>query len=49
LKSLIDFTTLIEVTNCKIEETNYKLTCDLNESQIELAKEGFNAVIILDN
>jgi hypothetical protein len=46
LKALIDFTLLIELTNCKIDETNYILTCELNESQIELAKEGFNATII---
>lgn len=46
MKALIDFTLLIELTNCNIEEDNYKLTCELNESQIELAMEGFNATII---
>ena len=46
LKALIDFTLLIEITNCNIDETNYRVTGALNESQIELAMEGFNATII---
>jgi hypothetical protein len=48
LKALIDFTLLIELTYCKIDEANYRLTCELQEPEIELAKEGFNATILMD-
>ena len=49
LKMLIDFTLLLDLTNCKIDEANYRLTCfELNESEIELAKAGFNATILMD-
>lgn len=48
LKELIDFTLLMDLTNCKIDEVNNRLTCLLQESEIELAKKGFNATIIMN-
>ena len=43
LKSLIDFTLEIEITKCEIIKSQFKLICELQESKIELAMNGFGA------
>ena len=46
LKSLIDYTLLIDISNCEIIRTKFILRCELTEADIELALNGYRATII---
>ena len=45
IKSLIDFTLLIELTNCEVLRTQLILICELTAAEIELAVNGFRAIV----
>ena len=44
--ALIDFTINVDISKCHIDSQELKLTCELNESQIELAIAGFGASLL---
>ncbi len=46
LKSLIDYTLLIDLTNSEIIRTKFILICELTEADIELALNGYKTVAI---
>ena len=46
LLALIDFTLIVDSTNCEINRTAFTLSCRLTTADIELATRGFNATIL---
>jgi hypothetical protein len=46
LKEMIDYNVTIEISNCEVVRSKCLLICELTEAEIELAKMGYNAVII---
>ena len=46
LRGLIDYTLLIDLTNCEVIRSQFVLICELTEADIELALNGYRATIV---
>jgi hypothetical protein len=42
-----EFSKLIDTTHCHMDRFHLKMTCILSEAEVELAKNGFNATVIV--
>lgn len=46
LLKLVDYTLVVDVTQCEINRTGFTLICELSEADIELAKMGYEAYVL---
>ena len=44
IKQLIDFTLTIDLTHCEVVRSTFLIVCQLTEAEIELAKNGYQAL-----
>ena len=44
---LIDFTLIIDANKFEVNKSKLLLTCELSEREIELARNGFHATILI--
>ena len=46
LKALVDYSLLVEVSNCEVNRSKHILICELSEADVELATNGYRAIIL---
>ena len=46
LEALLNYTRTIDINNCEIIRSKFILICELTEADIEVAMNGFKAVVI---